>query len=302
MDEPKISNIGLASLIRVEKVSLAGPGVLILTGPSSCGKGQVANAICKLLSVDQKYHLSMGELLRSTVEKFRKRNFPEYLEREIEEHLKKSISDSENIEDSLRYKIKSNLVGLSDYFNSPIDVERLTGIQWLEYCTYHGLLIPNRWTEILLEHHIDQLLTTNPQSTLILDGYPRTVEAAQHLIAYFDRVNLPILKVIHLSISRDEMLRRAVGRGRKDDSISSIQRRFDFYVEKVHPSIDYLKEILGSDRVALVDAHQPVYQKNSNGQKKLDVKKSIARICVSSLRALGVPRIVIADLISNYEV
>jgi hypothetical protein len=73
-------------------------------------------------------------------------------------------------------------------------------------------------------------------------------------------------------------------------------------VEKVHPSIDYLKEILGSDKVALVDAHQPVYETKANGEKELDVKKSILRICVSSLRALGVPRIVIADLLATYEI
>jgi adenylate kinase family enzyme len=181
-------------------------------------------------------------------------------------------------------------------------LDQLRGMDWLEYSTYNGLLIPNHWTEILLEHHIDQLLASNPRSTLILDGYPRTIEAAQHLIAYFKRVSLPILKVIHLSISREEMLRRATIRGREDDSVAAIYRRFEFYVEKVHPSIDYLKEILGSDKVALVDAHQPVYETKANGDKELDVKKSILRICVSSLRALGVPRIVIADLLATYEI
>ena len=56
------------SLIRVEKISLRGPGVVILTGPSSCGKGEVAGALCELLSIDTARHLSMGSILRDTVE------------------------------------------------------------------------------------------------------------------------------------------------------------------------------------------------------------------------------------------
>jgi adenylate kinase family enzyme len=283
-------DVGLESVIRVEKVSLVGPGVLILTGPSSCGKGQVANAICKLLSVDQKHHLSMGEILRSSTALYHQGEFPAHLEADIEDYFRSSMAGVEREKESLRSKVLSNLEGLSAYFKKSIDLDQLRGMDWLEYSTYNGLLIPNHWTEILLEHHIDQLLASNPRSTLILDGYPRTIEAAQHLIAYFKRVSLPILKVIHLSISRE------------DDSVAAIYRRFEFYVEKVHPSIDYLKEILGSDKVALVDAHQPVYETKANGDKELDVKKSILRICVSSLRALGVPRIVIADLLATYEI
>jgi adenylate kinase family enzyme len=295
-------DVGLESVIRVEKVSLVGPGVLILTGPSSCGKGQVANAICKLLSVDQKHHLSMGEILRSSTALYHQGEFPVHLEADIEDYFRSSMAGVERENESLRSKVLANLEGLSLYFKKPIDPDQLRGMDWLEYSTYNGLLIPNHWTEILLEHHIDQLLASNPRSTLILDGYPRTVEAAQHLITYFKRVSLPILKVIHLSISREEMMRRATIRGREDDSVAAIYRRFEFYVEKVHPSIDYLKEILGSDKVALVDAHQPVYETKANGEKELDVKKSILRICVSSLRALGVPRIVIADLLATYEI
>ena len=59
------------SLIRVEKIALNGPGVVILTGPSSCGKGEVASALCELLSIDPDRHLSMGVILRTTVERAR---------------------------------------------------------------------------------------------------------------------------------------------------------------------------------------------------------------------------------------
>ena len=50
----------LESKIKVERVSLRGPGVLILTGPSSCGKGEVASALSKVMSIPPESHLSMG--------------------------------------------------------------------------------------------------------------------------------------------------------------------------------------------------------------------------------------------------
>ena len=57
------------ALVRVERIALRGPGVVILTGPSSCGKGEVANALCDVVSIDPRRHLSMGAILRSTVER-----------------------------------------------------------------------------------------------------------------------------------------------------------------------------------------------------------------------------------------
>ncbi|MCA2960627.1 MAG: hypothetical protein IOD12_10260, partial [Silvanigrellales bacterium] len=55
-----------ASLVRVDKVSMRTHGCLILTGPSSCGKGEVASALCRVMSIPPSDHLSMGEILRSS--------------------------------------------------------------------------------------------------------------------------------------------------------------------------------------------------------------------------------------------
>jgi hypothetical protein len=53
------------------------------------------------------------------------------------------------------------------------------------------------------------------------------------------------LNVIHLSISRDEMIRRASLKGKDDDSMESIYRRFDVYVENVHPSLGRPRPFFG---------------------------------------------------------
>jgi adenylate kinase family enzyme len=78
---------------------------------------------------------------------------------------------------------------------------------------------------------------------------------------------------------------RAVNRGRSDDTQDSLDRRYQFYIEKVQPCIDYLKDYLGSTKVTLVDAHQPV--KDDSGQ--LNIEASINEVVLSVIHELGLP-------------
>ncbi len=55
--------------IIVQKVLVEGCGAIILTGPSSCGKGEIAKELRKFLSIPQERHLSMGNILRMTIKK-----------------------------------------------------------------------------------------------------------------------------------------------------------------------------------------------------------------------------------------
>src|ERR1700689_3119199 len=41
----------LGQRLIIRQVEIAGPGAIILTGPSSCGKGEVAKALCQLLDI-----------------------------------------------------------------------------------------------------------------------------------------------------------------------------------------------------------------------------------------------------------
>jgi len=161
----------------------------------------------------------------------------------------------------------------------------------------NGLLVPNRWTENFVAAHIEQARSTR-EETFILDGYPRTERAAEHLLEFLDSMNIPVLKVLHLSISRQEMMTRAQARGRADDDEESLHKRFQFYIENVQPSVDYMKTRLGSDRIALIDAHQPVFDETDSGNK-FNLNASINAVVTSVLRALGVPRVVLSDLMAE---
>lgn len=301
------------SLVRVEKIALRGPGVVILTGPSSCGKGEVAAALCDLVSIDPARHLSMGEILRSTIG--RSKNDPGFAKLLAEKYALAadvSIFDCIDTNDELTEKVKRHLPDLERHFGrtpSRFISDEVSGtpgvsqLEWLEFCTARGLLIPNRWTQDLISAEIDRALAEGngageSESPFILDGYPRTVTAAQHLLGFLEQVDVPVLKVLHLSISKAEMSARAGKRGREDDNEEALRRRFEFYVDNVQPSVDYLKTELGGDRIALIDAHQPAWD-DVAGQRVFDLHRSIDNVVSSALRALGVPGVIVRDLLEG---
>lgn len=291
----------LESKIKVEKVSLRGPGVLILTGPSSCGKGEVAAALSKVMSIPPHGHFSMGEILRIAFQ--RAKNEPSYAKLLAEKYkisAQSNIFECVDTSDELTHKVHTYTSEMESYFNREGMDKFTSQLEWLEFCTMNGLLVPNRWTQDFISAHIEHATEFRTQP-FILDGYPRTVKAAQHLLMFLRKMNIPVIKVLHLSISKQEMLSRATKRGRADDDEASLLSRYQFYIENVHPSIDYLKTELGYDAVALVDAHQPVY-KIEKGEKIFDLQKSILNVVASSLRDLGVSRMTVKDLLEQLTV
>ncbi|MBW2497487.1 MAG: nucleoside monophosphate kinase [Deltaproteobacteria bacterium] len=304
----------LRSLIRIERIALRGPGALILTGPSSCGKGEVASALCDVLSIDPSHHLSMGVILRASIERARSDpSFAAMLEERHSLSANASVFDCVDTTHELSQKVKRHRIDfekflgqapsgfISDEVSKPAFVSQL---DWLAYCTARGLLIPDRWTQELIGAEIDRALTDDAarhEMPIILDGYPRTVAAARHLLAFLESHDVPVLKVLHLSISRAEMLQRAGRRQRSNDDAEALRRRFEFYVENVQPSVDYLKMELGGDRIALIEAHQPAYQL-VEGQRVFDLDQSIENVAATALCALGVPAVIVRDLLEGRRV
>lgn len=267
--------------ITVEKIKVDGSGVILLTGPSGCGKGEIAKALCGFLSIPEKRHLSMGSILRETVNRAKvDEGFKVVLAEKYNISSDVSITDTEKNRPEVVRKAQNYyndiliFLGLSNNFVSQLD--------WLEFCVVNGLLIPDEWTEQI----IDALLESSPElqkGIFILDGYPRTVEAAKNLLKTFDKLNINIIKVLHLFITKEQMGVRLLNRGRIDDTQNSLERRYQFYVDKVQPSIDYLKNCLGTEMISLIDAHQPI--KDEKGQ--IDIDASINEVVLSVMQSLG---------------
>jgi len=298
-NSPEDLDLGRRLIIR--DIEITGSGVIILTGPSSCGKGEIAKALCALLSIERDRWLSMGDILRRTYERARQPDFMTLLRDRYSISDQVPILDCVDSTPELARKVEEQAAPLaailSEKRGAPANWRSATQLDWLEYCTTRGLLVPNRWTQALIAADIQQLPDLD-RKIFLLDGYPRTRVAAQRLLEDLAALNLPVLKVLHLSISKQEMLHRAGLRGRIDDDRDALMKRFDFYVESVQPSVDYLKEQLGSDRIALIDAHQPHYE-TREGVTQLDLQRSIENVVRSALRGLGLPRFVIGRMLAS---
>jgi adenylate kinase family enzyme len=273
--------------ITSEKVHIGGNGVILLTGPSGCGKGEIAKALCKFLSIPEEKHLSMGNILRKTLT-----NAKENIEFRTALATKYNISNSISIFNTQENRsevinkaesYKNDIIALLEIKNNFI-----SQLDWLEFCITNGLLVPDEWTEKIIEALFDNTPELH-NGIFILDGYPRTVVAGEYLLDIFNRLNIPIIKVLHLFITKEQMKIRATHRKRIDDTGESLERRYQFYIEKVQPCIDYLKYRLGTTTVALVDAHQPVY----NTDKQFDKEASIHEVIISVMQALGLPRYIL---------
>ncbi|MFM9863718.1 MAG: nucleoside monophosphate kinase [Micropepsaceae bacterium] len=268
-------------------------GAIIVTGPSSCGKGEISKALCERLAIPAERWLSMGTILRAVCEGTCDDTFIAELE------ARHAISDvvpifaTTDITEALSEKIERHKSGLTKMFAArsgrrmrPAGWRTTTALDWLEYCTSHGLLVPNRWTQELIATRIAEVAQP-PSGSLIFDGYPRTPSAAKHLLDTLESLAIPVWKVLHLSISKQEMLHRAVLRRRGDDDANALLKRYEFYVDSVQPSVDYMKDRLGSGSVALIDAHQPSYDMK-DGARVLNLARSIGNVVRASLAALAV--------------
>jgi adenylate kinase family enzyme len=298
---PVRGDADLGQRLIIRQVEIAGPGAIILTGPSSCGKGEVAKALCQLLDIGRDRWLSMGDILRRTYERAREPKFRDLLEARYEISDRVPILDCLDTTAEITHKVAEQAGPLSALLaekrGEPASWQTASQLDWLEYCTTHGLLVPNRWTQAFIAAHLEGLpdLDSRP---FLLDGYPRTRSAASHLLETLGSLGVPMLKVLHLSISKQEMLHRAGLRGRIDDDEQSLLKRYEFYIENVQPSVDYLKEQLGTDAIVLIDAHQPHYH-GQDGARVFDLQHSIENVVRSALRGLDVPRFVIERLLAS---
>lgn len=128
-------------------------------------------------------------------------------------------------------------------------------LEYLRHCVLSGLLIPDSWTQAVIE----QRLKHAPAGLWLLDGYPRTLGAAQHLISALEQAGIALLGAIHLRVSNDVATQRLLARGRSDDSAQAILERLEFYRASVLPTFEWLKahgvevsEVSSEQRLELV--------------------------------------------------
>ncbi len=81
----------------------------------------------------------------------------------------------------------------------------------------------------------DALSLPDARAGFILDGFPRTLEQARQLDKILDELGYADLKIINITLDDNELVRRMLGRGRKDDTAETIQNRLNVYREQTAP-------------------------------------------------------------------
>ncbi|HVR09586.1 MAG TPA: adenylate kinase [Thermoanaerobaculia bacterium] len=89
----------------------------------------------------------------------------------------------------------------------------------------------------------------------VLDGYPRTLAQAETLAGILAAADAPLHAVLLISVPEEQLVRRALARGRFDDREDVIRERLRVYREKTEPLIGYYS---GLGLLREIDGDRPV--------------------------------------------
>ena len=90
-------------------------------------------------------------------------------------------------------------------------------------------------------HEISYKLKKN--ESLVCDGMPRRLNEAENLydfLSWLERIENT--KALIIEISREEAIKRLGKRGRGDDDKDAINKRLDWYEDRVVPAINFFKD------------------------------------------------------------
>jgi adenylate kinase len=97
-----------------------------------------------------------------------------------------------------------------------------------------GDLVPDQLAvDVALAHIVG--VTASAPRWVLLDGFPRTVAQAEALDALRPDA---VWCCVHLSVPRDQLIRRLATRGRHDDTASAIRQRLAVYRHETRPMIE----------------------------------------------------------------
>lgn len=102
-----------------------------------------------------------------------------------------------------------------------------------------GVLQPDFLTYVLWGQEMIKHL--NPDSHLIIDGFPRTVAQAEVLVGALTFFERPLIHVINIDTPETVVRERMLSRARTDDTQEAIENRLRWYREDTLPVLDYYR-------------------------------------------------------------
>ena len=99
-----------------------------------------------------------------------------------------------------------------------------------------GQFVPN---DIVLDL-IKKSVSESPQG-YVLDGWPRYMQQVRDM----ETSNIGVDYAVYLDVSREEVLKRLLARGRADDTEEIINNRIDLYNRETGPVVEYFRDKQG---------------------------------------------------------
>lgn len=87
----------------------------------------------------------------------------------------------------------------------------------------------------------ERLAQADANRGCVLDGYPRTRAQADTLDAILEATGVSVDAVILIEVPEPELVRRALGRQRADDTEEVIKTRLEVYLENTAPLIEHYR-------------------------------------------------------------
>ncbi len=95
-----------------------------------------------------------------------------------------------------------------------------------------GEFVPNQIVLELIKKKVEQ----SPQG-YVLDGWPRYMQQVEDM----EKNEIGYDYAVFLDVSRDEVLRRLLARGRADDTEEIINNRIELYKKETGPVVEYMR-------------------------------------------------------------
>lgn len=105
-----------------------------------------------------------------------------------------------------------------------------------------GELVPDAVVIGMIRERLVDRSGALANADFLLDGFPRSTPQADALGELLAGLDAPLDAVVSLSVPRDELIERLLGRGRGDDNLETIENRLKVYEAQTEPLIAYYRE------------------------------------------------------------
>lgn len=127
-----------------------------------------------------------------------------------------------------------------------------------------GDLVPD---DLILGMVRERLSQDDAHRGWILDGFPRNLSQAKYLDGLLGELHQDCDRAVNFEVPDEEIVRRLLGRGRKDDNETTIRRRLDVYRQETAPVIEFYQKQAG---IVAVNGNLPIDEVTHNLTENLE--------------------------------